>query len=64
MQIKSKFSNHASTEEVGETFLMTCRPFFCLVCRPKGGFPFREKCRAIDFLRLLSFEMCSLISFI
>ncbi len=28
---------------------------------PKGGFPFSGKCRAIDFSRSLSFEMCSLI---
>ncbi len=27
----------------------------------KGGFPFSGKCRAIDFSRSLSFEMCSLI---
>ncbi len=30
-------------------------------CFSKGGFPFRGKCRAIDFLRSLSFEMCSLM---
>ncbi len=27
----------------------------------QGGFPFSGKCCAIDFLRSLSFEMCSLI---
>ncbi len=32
----------------------TCRGF-------KGGFLFSGKCRAIDFSRSLSFEMCSLI---
>ncbi len=36
---------------------MNCRILsWCL-----GGFPFSEKCRAIDFLRSHSFEICSLI---
>ena len=26
--------------------------------RHQGGFPFSAKCRAIDFYRALSFEMC------
>ena len=28
--------------------------------RPNGGLPFSAKCRAIDFLRSLSIEMCSI----
>ena len=27
-------------------------------CIHKGGFPFSAKCRAIDFKRALSFELC------
>ena len=44
-----------------ENIVLSTFPAHFLLNWSKGGFPFNGKCRAIDFLRLLSFQMCLLI---
>ena len=58
---EDKTEQEKEEKENAEDIHLVSKTLWSNIDEPKGKFPFSGICRAIDFLRSLSFDMCSLI---